>query len=135
MSAMALVIATVAGGSATPDGTALHLVTTAQGGTEVILSFPYEELLTVIATAIQARTDCKKLRGLNPDQDADLVETKRYELGWDTRSGVAVLMMTLANGGKMSFSLPGNMVSGMHETLGMMLRREMQGAKNAADLH
>ncbi len=87
----------------------------------MVLSFPYEELLALIAAAIQARTDCKRLRGIDPDKDIDLVATKRYELGWDTRSGVTLLMLTLANGGKMSFSLPGDMPRSMHETLSVML--------------
>ncbi len=77
MSAAALVIRTVAGGSASPDGNVLKLVTTAQDGGEVVLSSPYDELLALIAAEIQARTDCKRLRGA----DDDLVATKRYDLG------------------------------------------------------
>ena len=135
MSAAALAITTVAGGSATPDGSALQLVTIAQGGAEVVLSFPYEGLLTLIAASIQARTDCKRLRGLDPAQDADLVATKRYELGWDVKSGGAVLVMTLANGGRMSFTLPGDMMRSIHETLGMMLLGRLPDVRAASGLH
>ncbi len=45
-----------------------------------------------------------------------------------------VLIMTLANGGKISFALPSDMPRSMHETLGVMLPAGTRGTRGAASL-
>jgi len=99
-----LAISRIEGGDVSDDGTALRLITTVPGDAEVVLSFPYEQLLSLIAMAAKGRTDCKRRRGIEPNDDADLMATVKFELGFDRRSGMALVMFTLNNGAKLSFA-------------------------------
>ncbi len=116
-----LVISTIEGGAISDGGTALRLITTVPGDAEVVLSFPYEQLLNLIALAAKGRTDCKRQRGIEPNDQADLMATVKFELGIDRRSGIALVMFTLNNGAKLSFALPDPLPAQMHRVLGTML--------------
>ena len=116
-----LAISTIEGGDVSDDGTALRLITTVPGDGEVVLSFPYEQLLNLIALAAKGRTDCKRRRGIEPNDDADLMATVKFELDFDRRSGMALVMFTLSNGAKLSFALPDPLPVQMHRILSTML--------------
>jgi hypothetical protein len=116
-----LAVSTIDGGDVSDDGSALRLITTVPGDAEVVLSFPYGQLLNLIALAAKGRTDCKRRRGIEPNDDADLMATVEFELGIDKRSGMALVMFTLNSGAKLSFALPDPLPAQMHRILGTML--------------
>ena len=127
---MSLPVIEIAGGQVADDGSALRMITVAADGSEIVLSIPYEQTLTLLALAVLGRTEGKRKRGIDPVTDCDLIATKMFEIGFDKGTGIPVLIMTLANDGKISFTLPGSMPGQMHETLGAILGCIPRSAKS-----
>ena len=116
-----VVISSIEGAVTERDASGVTLVTKVREGSEVGIHFPYELLLDVIAAAAMGRTDCKRLRGMEPNDEVDFLPTVQFELGIERKSGMAALTFILSNGGRLTFPLsdPGPAI--MHRTLGTML--------------
>jgi hypothetical protein len=116
-----VVIASIERAVAKRDASGVTLITKVREGAEIGIHFPYELLLDLVAAAAMGRTDCKKHRGMEPNDEVDFLPTAQFELGIERKSGMAVLTFILSNGGRLTFPLSDPAPALMHSFLGAIL--------------
>ena len=121
MGSLAVIVDSITSAVVAPGGGAMTLVTRTTEGTEVPLTFPYDQIMNLVEAAVAGRTECKKQQGKEPNNDADLLITKRFEFGRDIASGLPVLILTMGSGGKLSWVFQGGMEAQLYETIGVFL--------------
>ena len=99
----------------------MTLVTKTSDNGEVLLMFPYDQIMNLVEAAVAGRTECKKQQGKEPNNDPDLLVTKRFEFGRHIASGFPVLILTMASGGKLSWLFQDGMEAHLYETIGVFL--------------
>lgn len=112
----ATVVRELLGSLVTADGQHMGLKLGLADGSEQTLAIPRSEILKLVELAALSQTQSDQVLGINP-QERSAFSATWWELGFEKASKTAVLTLTLASGGKLSFQLPGNMPKAILEAL------------------